>query len=124
MPHVSREHESDVRWIHSAMQELIRYAGVNVLLPVTVFAALAACLQAWQRGCDVVSVFVAIGAGCMMVMASFVISPAARGVRDTKTYEDEFEEVARPLFRLVRMHHTMLLGLIPLMLAQLALLFY
>ena len=119
-----QEHESDVRWIHAHMQSFLFYAGPGSMVPVTAFAVMAAVVQTWQRGYDVVSVFLAIGTGIMLVMTSLVATPAARKVTRTKTYEDDLEEVAEPLFRLARMHHTMLLGLIPLTLAQLALLFY
>jgi hypothetical protein len=124
MPQIAHEHESDVRWIHSHMQAFLQYAGSGVMVPVTAFATLAAAVQAWQRGYDVVAVFVVMGAAILLVMATLVAAPAARGVCRTKTYEDDLDAVALPLFRLARMHHTMLLGLIPLTLAQLALLFY
>jgi len=124
MPHVARENESDVRWIHSLMKDFLAYTGPGIMLPVTICATFAAGIQTWQREYEVVSVFVVIGAALMMIIAGLIVTPAAHGVRKTKTYEDALEVVAKPLLRLARMHHTMLLGLIPLTLAQLALLFY
>jgi len=118
------EHESDVRWIHGLMKSFLNFSGPGMMVPVTAFAVLTAVAQTWMRGYDVVSVFLAIGTGVMLVMASLVATPAARKVAASKTYEDDLQVIAAPLFRLARMHHTMLLALIPLTLAQLALLFY
>lgn len=123
-PQTSRDRECDVRETHSIMQSCLRRTGPGIMVPITGFATLAAAVQSFQRGYDVLSIFVVIGTLALMILAGLAATPAARRVRDADTYEDDFETVATPLFRLARLHHTMLLAIIPLTLAQLALLFY
>lgn len=122
-PHAMREHESDVRWTHSQLQSFAQFVGANALLPVILLALGASVYQMVACDFHVFAVFIAIGIAVLFFVSTIHASPAMRQIRDTAAYEDEIDQISSALFRVVRLHHNMALAIIPIILAQLVLLF-
>jgi len=122
-PHATQEHESELRWTHSQLQAFARFVGANPMLPVMATALVASGIQVVVCDYNVVAIFVAMSIAILALVTTIQTGPAMRRVRDGAPYEDALDTVSSSLFKVVRLHHNMALAIIPIVLAQLVLLF-
>ena len=122
-PYQMREHESDLRWTHSQLQNFLKFFGAYSLSPVVLVAFFASICQAITYNFDVIAVMIALGMSAMCFVSLAQTGPAMRKVLQIRAYEEDLKTLSEAVIRLVRLHHAMFLGVIPLILAQLFLLF-
>ena len=122
-PDATAENEDDLRDMHAMFRSFLRYVGNNILFPISMIATTMAALQAVIRDFDPLSMFVLIGLVMMVCVSLFRIRPLAVRLRELNSFEHDLDDVAGSLFRLVRVHNVLMIGAIPVTLAQFLLLF-
>ena len=116
-------YEQDIRGVHALLRALQGYSGTKVFLPIGALALITSGWQAYFRDFDFVSLAVLLNVLGLTYLATFRLIPESMRLKRIESYFEDLDDVSNSLFRVARLHQSLLIAIVPLTLAQTTLLF-